>query len=171
MAQAYIVAALRTAGGRRGGALSAWHPVNLAAQVLKALVERSGADPATIDDVIMGCVRQVGEQGMNIGRNAVLAAGFPESVPATTFDRQCGSSQQALHFAAQAILMGKQDLVIAAGVEAMSRIPLQSVPKIAREGGLGHSKSPGLELRYPGIQFSQFVGADMLAAKYGGPAG
>jgi acetyl-CoA C-acetyltransferase len=166
MAQAYIVDAVRTAGGRRGGRLSNWHPVDLAAQVLKALVRRSGCDPAAIDDVILGCVMQVGEQGMNIARNAVLAAGLPESVPGTTVDRQCGSSQQALHFAAQGILSGMQDLVIAAGVESMSRIPMQTVPKIARDGGLGHSKSPDLEARYPGVVFSQFTGAEMLAAKY-----
>ena len=121
MAEAYIVAAVRTAGGRRGGRLSGWHPVELAATVLDALLDRSGIDPAAVEDVIMGCVQQAGEQSNNIGRNAVLASRLPESVPGTTLDRQCGSSQQALHFAAQAVMSGTMDVVIAAGVEAMSR--------------------------------------------------
>ena len=123
MAQAYIVAATRTAGGKRGGKLSGWHPADLAAQVLDELVRRSQADPAQVEDVIMGCVSQVGQQATNVARNAVLASSLPESVPGTTVDRQCGSSQQALHFAAQAVMSGSMDKVIAAGVESMSRRP------------------------------------------------
>src|SRR5919205_4110962 len=115
MPTAVIVDAARTAGGKRNGKLREWHPVDLASEVLKALVERNGLDPAQVDDVIMGCVMQVGEQGINIGRNAVLAAGFPESVPGTSVDRQCGSSQQAAHFAAQGAMAGVYDIVVAAG--------------------------------------------------------
>ena len=124
MAEAYIVAAARTAGGRKGGRLAGWHPADLAAQVLDALVDRSGADPAQIEDVIMGCVMQAGEQSTNVARNAVLASKLPESVPGTSIDRQCGSSQQALHFAAQAVMSGTMDIVIAAGVESMTRVPM-----------------------------------------------
>src|SRR5215510_14006111 len=122
MSEAYIVAAARTAGGRKAGKLSGWHPADLAGQVLSALVQRTNADPALVEDVIMGCVSQVGEQAGNVARNAVLAARFPESVPGTSVDRQCGSSQQALHFAAQAVMAGSMDIVIAAGVESMSRV-------------------------------------------------
>ena len=114
MAEAYIVATARTAGGRRGGKLAGWHPADLAAQVIDALVARSGIDPAAVEDVILGCVSQVGEQATNIARNAVMASRLPESVPATSVDRQCGSSQQALHFAAQAVMSGAMDIVIAA---------------------------------------------------------
>src|SRR5947209_14293601 len=124
MREAYIVAAVRTAGGRKGGKLAGWHPADLAAQVLDAVVARAGADPAAIEDVILGCVVQVGQQAMNVARNAVLASSLPESVPGTTIDRQCGSSQQALHFAAQAVMSGSMDMVIAAGVESMSRVPM-----------------------------------------------
>src|SRR3954452_25143774 len=124
MATAVIVDAVRTAGGKRNGKLSGWHPADLAGETLKALVERNGIDPAIVDDVIMGCVMQVGNQGLNIGRNAVLAAGWPESVPATTVDRQCGSSQQSAHFAAQGVNAGAYDVVIAAGVEVMSTTPM-----------------------------------------------
>ncbi len=124
MAEAYIVAAARTAGGRKGGRLAGWHPADLAAAVLDALVERTGADPGQIEDVIMGCVMQAGEQSNNIARNAVLASKLPESVPGTSIDRQCGSSQQALHFAAQAVMSGTMDVVIAAGVESMTRVPM-----------------------------------------------
>ena len=163
MAEAYIVAAARTAGGRKGGRLSGWHPADLAAQVLDSLVERAGADPALIDDVIMGCVGQAGEQATNIARNAVLASGLPESVPGTSVDRQCGSSQQALHFAAQAVMSGFQDIVIAAGVESMSRVPMG----LPAKHGFGFYKSPNMEARYPGVQFSQFPGAEAVARKYG----
>src|SRR5881275_2614860 len=124
MPTAVIVDAVRTGGGKRNGKLRGWHPVDLAAETLKALVERNNLDPGVIDDVIMGCVMQVGDQGLNIGRNAVLAAGFPESVPATSVDRQCGSSQQSAHFAAQGVIAGAYDVVIAAGVEVMTTTPM-----------------------------------------------
>ena len=123
---AVIIDAVRTPGGKRNGKLSGWHPADLAAEVLKALVARNDLDPALVDDVIMGCVMQVGDQAVNVGRNAVLAAGFPESVPATTIDRQCGSSQQSLHFAAQGVMAGAYDVAIAAGVECMTRVPMGS---------------------------------------------
>jgi acetyl-CoA C-acetyltransferase len=167
MAEAYIVAAARTAGGRKGGRLSGWHPADLAAQVLDALVVRSKADPALIDDVIMGCVGQVGEQSLNVARGAVMASMLPESVPATSVDRQCGSSQQALHFAAQAVMSGAMDVVIAAGVESMSRVPMGLSSVLPEKAGFGRPKSPRQEQRYPGIAFSQFTGAEMMATKYG----
>jgi acetyl-CoA C-acetyltransferase len=166
MAEAYIVAAARTAGGRKGGRLSGWHPADLAGTLLDALMERTGADPALIEDVIMGCVGQAGEQGFNIARGAVLASKLPESVPATSVDRQCGSSQQALHFAAQAVMSGTQDVVIAAGVESMSRVPMGLPVVLPAKNGFGTPKSPRQEVRYPGIQFSQFMGAEMIAKKY-----
>jgi acetyl-CoA C-acetyltransferase len=167
MAEAYIVAAARTAGGRKGGRLAGWHPADLAASVLNTLVERTGADPASVEDVIMGCVGQGGEQAVNVARNAVLASKLPESVPGTSIDRQCGSSQQALHFAAQAVMAGSMDIVIAAGVESMTRVPMGSPSILAFKAGMGHYKSPGMEARYPNIQFNQFTGAEMVAAKYG----
>ncbi|WP_441278193.1 acetyl-CoA C-acetyltransferase [Tardiphaga sp. 172_B4_N1_3] len=167
MAEAYIVAAARTAGGRKGGRLAGWHPADLAASVLNALVERTGVDPASVEDVIMGCVGQGGEQAVNVARNAVLASKLPESVPGTSIDRQCGSSQQALHFAAQAVMAGSMDIVIAAGVESMTRVPMGSPSILASKAGMGHYKSPGMEARYPNIQFNQFTGAEMVAAKYG----
>jgi acetyl-CoA C-acetyltransferase len=166
MAEAYIVAAARTAGGKRGGRLSGWHPVDLAAQVIDALLERSNADPALVDDVIMGCVLQAGEQSGCIGRMAVLASKLPPGVPAVTIDRQCGSSQQALHFAAQAVMSGTMDCVVAAGVESMSRIPMAALPKVYKEAGLGHYMSHTIRTRYPGPEFSQFMGAEMMAEKY-----
>src|SRR5471032_2207804 len=126
MTTAVIVDAVRTAGGKRNGKLRNWHAVDLASEALKALQERNNLDPSLVDDVIMGCVMQVSEQSLNIGRNAVLAAGWPESVPGTTIDRQCGSSQQAIHFAAQAVMSGAMDIVIGAGVESMSRVPIGS---------------------------------------------
>ncbi|SFV15296.1 acetyl-CoA C-acetyltransferase [Pseudoduganella namucuonensis] len=167
MAEAYIVAAARTAGGRRNGRLSGWHPVDLAAQVINALVDRSGIDPARVDDVLMGCVSQVGEQSTNVARNAVLASKLPESVPGTSIDRQCGSSQQALHFAAQAVMSGTMDFVIAAGVESMSRVPMFTPSELARANGLGYYMSPEIRGRYPEGDFSQFVGADIIVKKYG----
>ena len=166
MAEAYIVAAVRTAGGRRGGRLSGWHPADLAAQVIDALVDRTNADPALVDDVIMGCVLQAGEQSGCIGRMAVLASKLPRAVPGVTIDRQCGSSQQALHFAAQAVMSGTMDCVIAAGVESMSRIPLATLSGIYKDAGLGHPMSPTIRARYPGPEFSQFMGAEMMAEKY-----
>ncbi|WP_315775533.1 MULTISPECIES: acetyl-CoA C-acetyltransferase [unclassified Bradyrhizobium] len=167
MAEAYIVAAARTAGGRKGGRLAGWHPADLAAKVLDTLVERSGAAPDQVEDVIMGCVMQTGEQSTNIARNAVLASKLPESVPGTSIDRQCGSSQQALHFAAQAVMSGAMDVVIAAGVESMTRVPMGLSSTLPAKNGFGHYKSPGIESRYPNIQFSQFTGAEMMAEKYG----
>ncbi|WP_198085344.1 acetyl-CoA C-acetyltransferase [Variovorax sp. E3] len=167
MPEAFIVAAARTAGGRRSGRLAGWHPADLAAQVLDALVERADADPALIEDVIMGCVGQAGEQSSNIARNAVLASKLPESVPATSVDRQCGSSQQALHFAAQAVMSGSMDIVIAAGVESMTRVPMGTPTTLALKNGLGFYVSPQMAARYPDVQFSQFTGAEMIARNYG----
>lgn len=167
MAEAYIVAAARTAGGRKGGKLAGWHPVDLAAEVLNSLVDRVGADPALVEDVIMGCVGQAGEQSVNVARNAVLASKLPESVPGTSVDRQCGSSQQALHFAAQAVKSGAMDVVIASGVESMSRVPMGLPAVLPMKNGFGMYKSPKMEEAYPGINFSQFVGAEMIAKKYG----
>jgi acetyl-CoA C-acetyltransferase len=164
MAEAYIVDALRTAGGRRNGRLIGWHPADLAARVLDALVERTGIDPAAIEDVIMGCVTQAGEQSVQVGRNAVLASKLPTSVPAVTIDRQCGSSQQALHFAAQAVLSGTQDVVIAAGVESMSRVPMG----LARIPGSDYDPNSRAILERFGVSgFSQFTGAEMIAKKHG----
>lgn len=167
MPEAFIVAAARTAGGRRNGRLAGWHPADLAAQVLNALVERTGADPALVEDVIMGCVDQAGEQSSNIARNAVLASKLPESVPATSVDRQCGSSQQALHFAAQAVMSGTMDIVIAAGVESMTRVPMGMPVTLPLKNGLGFYVSPLMARRYPDVQFSQFTGAEMIARNYG----
>lgn len=167
MSEAFIVAAQRTAGGRRGGQLAGWHPVDLAAQVINALVEGVDADPAAVDDVFLGCVSQVGEQSSNVARNVVLASKLPESVPGTSIDRQCGSSQQAIHFAAQAVMSGAMDMVIAAGVESMSRVPMGSPGALAQKAGLGHYHSPGIASRYGDTVFSQFVGAEMVACKYG----
>jgi acetyl-CoA C-acetyltransferase len=167
MGEAYIVAATRTAGGRKNGRLSGVHPADLAGKVLDALVDRSGVDPALIEDVIMGCVGQVGEQSTNVGRNAVLSSKLPESVPATSIDRQCGSSQQALHFAAQAVMSGTQDIVIAAGVESMTRVPMGLAVSLPYKNGFGLPGGEAMAKRYPGIQFSQFAGAEMVAKKYG----
>ena len=167
MAEAYIVAAARTAGGRKGGKLAGWHPTDLAGRVLDTLVDRTGVDPAMIDDVIMGCVGQAGEQANNVARGAVLSSKLPESVPATSVDRQCGSSQQALHFAAQAVMSGTQDIVIAAGVESMTRVPMGTPVILPLKAGLGNPMSPAQQKRYPNIQFSQFMGAEMVAKKYG----
>lgn len=167
MSDAYIVQAVRTAGGRRNGKLAAWHPADMAGEVLSALVDRSGIDPAAIDDVILGCVSQVGEQSSHIGRNAVLASKLPDSVPAVSIDRQCGSSQQAVHFAAQAVMSGTQDVVIAAGVECMSRVPIGSPMALAVNAGLGGPWSRRIQDRYGVKEFSQFTGAQMLADKYG----
>ncbi|MEJ7935546.1 acetyl-CoA C-acetyltransferase [Sphingobium sp. AN558] len=161
---AYIVAAVRTAGGRRNGRLSGQHPVELAAEVLNAVVAQSGVPPEVIDDVILGCVTQYGDQSRQVARFAVLASKLPESVPSVTIDRQCGSSQQAVQFAAQAIMSGTQDVVIAAGVESMSRVPLGAATNSA-EG-----KTPMVQAirdRYGVKDFSQFGGAEMIAKKWG----
>ncbi|MBO0776112.1 MAG: acetyl-CoA C-acetyltransferase, partial [Actinobacteria bacterium] len=136
MAEAYIVGALRSPVGKRGGGLSAVNPVDLAAHVLSELVSRTGVDPGAVDDVIMGCVSQIGPQTLDIARQAWLSAGLPEHVPGVTVDRQCGSSQQAVHFAAQAVMSGTQDLVIAAGVESMSVVPMGSTITLAAEKGM-----------------------------------
>jgi acetyl-CoA C-acetyltransferase len=164
---AYIVEAVRTAGGRRAGKLAGWHPADMAGEVLNALVDRCGIDPGAIEDVIFGCVSQVGEQSFHIGRNAVLASRLPDSVPAVSIDRQCGSSQQALHFAAQAVMSGAQDVVIAAGVESMSRVPMGTPTSLALKAGLGGPWSGRIRRRYGVDGFSQFTGAQLIAEKYG----
>ncbi|WP_375398174.1 acetyl-CoA C-acetyltransferase [uncultured Sphingomonas sp.] len=169
MAEAYIVEALRTPGGRaRKGGLIGVHPADLGATVLDALVDRTGIDPAAIEDVIVGCVSQAGEQAFAFGRNIVLASGLPDSVPAVTIDRQCGSSQQALHFAAQAIMSGTQDVVVAAGVESMTRVPMGSNYQLHAAAGIGNGPwSKAIQDRYGVAEFSQFHGAQAIADKYG----
>ncbi|HEX2793268.1 MAG TPA: acetyl-CoA C-acetyltransferase [Croceicoccus sp.] len=168
MSQAYIVAAARTAGGRRKGALAGVHPADLGATVLDALVARSGIDPAVIDDVIMGCVTQAGEQSFAFGRNCVLASSLPDSVPGVTIDRQCGSSQQAVQFAMQAVMSGTQDVVVAAGTESMTRVPMFSNAALHATAGIGIGPfPPSIQKRYGVETFSQFVGAQMIADKYG----
>jgi len=167
MGEAYIVAASRTAGGRRNGRLKDWHAADLAGKVLDDVVARAKADPALVDDVIMGCVSQAGEQSTNIARNAILCSSLPESVPGTSVDRQCGSSQQALHFAAQAVMSGAMDCVIAAGVEMMTRVPMGAAVRPAYEAGFGMPYGKAMQTRYPNVMFSQFAGAEMVAKKYG----
>ena len=164
MSNAVIVDAVRTAGGKRNGKLSGWHPVDLAAETLRALVDRNGLDPAEVEDVIMGCVMQVGAQGLNVGRNAALAAGFPESVPGVTLDRQCGSSQQAVHFAAQGVSAGAYDVVIAAGVEVMSLVPMGA--NIV--AGLGFPFGPTVGRRYEpvGGLVPQGISAELIADRW-----
>lgn len=161
MRDAVVVEAVRTPVGRRNGALSGLHPVDLSAHVLKALVQRTGLDPALVDDVIWGCVGQVREQAVNIGRNAVLSAGWPESVPATTVDRQCGSSQQSVHFAAAGLVSGHYDVVVAGGVESMSRVPIGT--PVGDADGYG----PGFLERYGIPAPHQGLGAEMIAARWG----
>jgi acetyl-CoA acetyltransferase family protein len=165
MQNAVIVDAIRTPLGKRNGRLKEWHPVDLAAQTLKALVERNNFDPALIDDVIMGCVMQVGEQSLNIGRNAVLAAGLPETIPGTTIDRQCGSSQQAAHFAAQGVMAGAYDIVIASGVEVMTRVPMGAA---MAEGKYGFPFGPQVSARYApeGGLVPQGISAELIADKW-----
>jgi acetyl-CoA C-acetyltransferase len=166
--QAYIVGAVRSAVGKRGGTLAGVHPADLGAAVLRALVERTGVVPDAIDDVLWGCVGQVGPQASNVGRVTVLSAGLPERVPGTTIDRQCGSSQQALHFAAQAVLSGSQDLVVAGGVEVMSQVPIGSPTLIGLEAGMAHPRGgAGWTERYGDQEISQFRGAEMIAEKWG----
>jgi acetyl-CoA acyltransferase len=182
MRDAVIVGAVRTPVGRRKGGLAGVHPVDLSAHVLRALAERTSLDPADVDDVIWGCVSQVGEQAWNVGRNAVLAAGWPETVPGTTLDRQCGSSQQALHFAAAAVISGQADLVVAGGVESMTRVPMgASVNPAPRPEDTGRDQTAGLPYgeqvreRYraaPGfavdqpVPFNQGVGAELIAQRW-----
>src|SRR2546423_1784583 len=165
MATAVIVDAVRTAGGKRNGKLKDWHPVDLAAETLKALVERNDLDPALIEDVIMGCVMQTGEQGLNIARNAALAAGFPESVVGTSVDRQCGSSQQSAHFAAQGVIAGAYDVVVAAGVECMTRVPMG----VTMTNGPGMPFGPRMMERYQAVGglVPQGISAEMIADKWG----
>ncbi len=162
MPTAVIVDAIRTPLGRRNGKLKEWHPVDLAAEVLKALIDRTGVDPVLIDDVVMGCVMQVGEQGVNIGRNAVLAAGWPDSVPGTTIDRQCGSSQQAAHFAAQGVMAGAYDIVVAGGIELMTRIPMGAS---FMDGKFGFPFGPAISARYApeGGLVPQGISAELIA--------
>jgi len=160
--EAVIVDAVRTPLGRRDGMLKNWHPVDLLGFTLKGLVSRNKLDPALIDDVISGCVGQVGEQTFNIARNAVLAAGFPESVPGTTVDRQCGSSQQAIHFAAQGVLAGSYDIAIACGVESMTRVPMGA----SAANGPGRPFGPAMMRRYNNVHFNQGISAEMLAERY-----
>jgi len=164
---AYIVSAVRTPGGKKNGSLSLWHPADLGAKVLDELVLQTGIDPALIDDVIFGCVDQVGAQSGNVARNAILASSLPESVPGTSVDRQCGSSQQAIHFAIQAVMSGTQDVVIGGGVEIMSMVPIGASIKDGYEAGHGLPfDSEGMKTRYPGIFFSQFTGAELMAEKW-----
>ena len=167
MAEAYIAAVARSAGGRRGGRMAGWHPTDLAGAVIKGMLARADADPALVEDVILGCACPGGEQGANIARYAALVAGLPETVPGTTVDRQCGSSQQALHFAAATVMAGVQDVVIAAGVESMTRVPMGLPWTLAAKHGFGDYRSPGINARYGTEPFSQFTGAQMLAEKYG----
>jgi acetyl-CoA acyltransferase len=159
--EAVIVEAVRTAVGRRNGRLKDWHPVDLMAQVLSALVQRTGLEPGLVEDVIVGCVSQVGEQSLNVGRNAALAAGFPETVPGTTVDRQCGSSQQAIHFAAQGVLSGAYDVVIAGGVESMTRVPMGSSSQ-----GPGRPFGNQMIQRYDNKLVHQGISADLVAQKW-----
>ena len=162
MRDAVIVAAVRTAVGKRNGALSGVHPVDLSAHVLQALAERSGTDPAVVDDVIWGCVSQFGEQTFDIARNAVLAAGWPLSVPGVTVDRQCGSSQQSVHFAAAGLVSGQYDVVVAGGVESMSRVPMGS-----SRGTAANPSGSGLETLFKGVPPNQGIGAEMIAERWG----
>ena len=161
---AVIVDAVRTPIGKKKGSLADWHAADLSAHVLRSLVERTGIDPAVVDDVIWGCVQQVGMQFFNVGRLAVLAAGWPESVPATTIDRQCGSSQQSVHFAAAGLISGQYDVVVAGGVEMMNAVPLGAG---AADGKYGFPGGPLMMQRYDGGGFSQGIGAEMMVQKWG----
>jgi len=166
MAEAFIAGAVRTPIGKRNGGLAGVHPVDLGAHALRALVDRTGVDPAAVDDVIMGCVSQIGPQTFDIARNAWLSAGLPESVPGVTVDRQCGSSQQAVQFAAQAVLSGTQDLVIAAGVESMSVVPMGSTATLPAKAGLPYPWGRGWRERYGDQEISQFRGAQMICEQW-----
>jgi acetyl-CoA acyltransferase len=163
MRDAVIVEAVRTPVGRRNGAYKDTHPVDLSAHILNALVERTGIDPSLVDDVIWGCVDQVGEQALNVARNAVLAAGWPESVPGTSIDRQCGSSQQAAHFAAAGVISGQYDLAVAGGVEVMTRVPMGS--SLGKD--VGFPFGPKMLARYEGQTINQGIGAEMIAERWG----
>jgi acetyl-CoA C-acetyltransferase len=167
MVTAYIAGATRTAGGKKNGRLSRTHPSDLGGYVLDALVARTGVDPKLIDDVIFGCVSQNGAQAGNVARNCVLSSKLPESVPGTSVDRQCGSGQQALHFAVQAVMSETQDIVIAGGVESMSKVPIGSNIIDSLKAGHGQPwDGERILARYPGVKFSQFTGAEMLAKKH-----
>ena len=166
MSEAYIVGAVRSPVGKRNGGLSAVHPADLASQVLQELIVRTGVDPAAVEDVIMGCVSQVGPQTADIARTAWLSAGLPESVPGVTIDRQCGSSQQAVHFATQAVLSGTQDIVIAAGVENMSMVPMGSTVALHKQG-MALPFGQGWRDRYGDQEISQFRGAQLMCEKWG----
>jgi acetyl-CoA C-acetyltransferase len=166
MAEAFIAGAVRTPIGRRDGALAGVHPVDLGAHALRALVDRTGVDPGAIDDVIMGCVSQIGPQTFDIARNAWLSAGLPESVPGVTVDRQCGSSQQAVHFAAQAVMSGTQDLVIAAGVESMSVVTMGSTVTLPAKAGMPSPWGRGWRERYGDQEISQFRGAQLMCERW-----
>jgi acetyl-CoA acyltransferase len=166
MPTAVIVDAVRTAGGKRNGKLSGWHPADLAAEVLKALADRNDLDPELVEDVIMGCVMQVGAQALNVGRNAVLGAGWPESVPATTVDRQCGSSQQSAHFAAQGVIAGAYDVVVAAGVEVMSLVPM-GASAMVKDVGFPFGDNMGLRYAEQGGLVPQGISAELIADKWG----
>jgi len=165
VAEAYIVAAVRTAGGKKNGRLSKVHPADMGGRVIDAVVERIGVAPEKVDDVIFGCVSQIGPQTFNVARTSILSSCLPESVPGVTIDRQCGSSQQAIHFAAQAVMSGTQDLVIAGGVESMSQVPIGSPVMAVKE--MGNPFTGEISKRYPGETFSQFHGAERMAEKYG----
>jgi acetyl-CoA C-acetyltransferase len=167
VSEAYIVGAVRTPVGRRNGGLSGVHPVDLAAHVLSELMTRTGADPSAVEDVIMGCVSQVGPQSIDIARNAWLSAGLPEGVPGVTIDRQCGSSQQAVHFAAQGVLSGMQDLVVAAGVESMSMVPMGTTVALPMKEGMAPPFGDGWRERYGNQEISQFRGAQLICEKWG----
>ena len=166
MSEAYIVGAVRSPVGKRNGGLSAVHPADLASQVIQELIVRTGVDPGAVEDVIMGCVSQVGPQTADIARTAWLSAGLPESVPGVTVDRQCGSSQQAVHFAAQAVLSGTQDIVIAAGVESMSMVPMGSTVALHKQG-MALPFGQGWRDRYGDQEISQFRGAQLMCEKWG----
>lgn len=164
----YICGAVRTAGGRRGGALSAWHPADLGGAVIDGLLQQAGMDTAGVDDVIFGCVSQIGPQTFNVARTSIMSSSLPDSVPGVTVDRQCGSSQQAAHFAAQAVASGSQDVVIAGGIESMSNVPILSAMTVATAAGMrGPFDGRAIASRYPGEEFSQFVGAERVGRKYG----
>jgi acetyl-CoA C-acetyltransferase len=167
VAEAFIIEAVRTPTGRNRGRLAGWHPIDLGALVLDEIVARAGVDAASVDDVVFGCVDQVGDQAANVARNCILASSYPESVPGTTVDRQCGSSQQAVHFAAQAVQSGAMDVVVAGGVEVMSRVPIGANAIAGHKAGFGMPYGKGMKARYPGVKWSQFAGAEMLAQRFG----
>ena len=167
MHEAYIVGAVRSPIGKRNGGLSAVHPADLAAHVLRELIARTGVDPTEIEDVVLGCVAQAGPQAIDIARTAWLSAGLPESVPGVTIDRQCGSSQQAIHFAAQGVMSGTQDLVIAGGIESMSMVPMGTTVGLARKAGLAGPYGQGWRERYGDQEISQFRGAQLMCEKWG----